>query len=442
MSVSLQAGAAALEITPRDSQFLFGYPHVERMSTGVHDPLFTSALYLRNGERQILFSANDIIFVPRESAVRIRERIERDTGVPADHVLVSATHTHSGPLTVDYLSNEADPVVPKTDRAYVAFMEDQIVAAAVAAVINARPAEAGLATADGTGVGTNRRDPAGPADPEVPVLCVREAGQGAPLALMPVYCMHPTVLHEDSTLISADFPGMTRQYLQESVLSSETPVLYHSGPAGNQSPRHVTRGNTFDEARRLGKMLGRAVEAVMPRITYRSDLTVSAARTFVDPPTRSFPPVADAEEKLRKARERFEHLKAHGDPKEARTAECDWFGAEETLTLARANEDGRLVEARDRCVPAEVQVLRVGPWTYVGWPPEIFVEYDLALKKQAPGAYVVSMANGEMQGYIVTPEAAEEGGYEASNAFFAPETGDLLVRAALDLIGELDGQSD
>lgn len=442
MSVSLQAGAAAMEITPRESQFLFGYPHVERMSTGVHDPLFSSALYLNDGERQVLFSANDIIFVPRESAVRARERIEQRTGVPAQHILISATHTHSGPLTVDYLSNEADPVVPKTDRAYVALMEDRIVAAAVAAVHNARPAEAGLAAADGTGVGTNRRDPSGPADPEVPVLCVREADQGAAIALMLVYCMHPTVLHEDSKLVSADFPGMTRQYLQGCVVSPETPVLYHTGPAGNQSPRHVTRGNTFDEARRLGEMLGRAVEKVVPQIAYRSDIAVGAARKFVDPPTRSFPSVAEAEERLRKATERFEYLKEHGDPKEARTAECDWFGAEETLTLARAAEDGRLNEARNRCVPAEVQVLKVGPWRYVGWPPEIFVEYDLALKQQASGTYVISMANGEMQGYIVTREAAEEGGYEASNAFFAPETGDLLVQAALELIGGMDKDSD
>ena len=68
--------------------------------------------------------------------------------------------------------------------------------------------------------------------------------------------MHPTVLHEDSTLVSGDFPAMTRQYLQEHVLGADCPVLYHTGPSGNQSPRHVTRANTFDEAERLGGLLG------------------------------------------------------------------------------------------------------------------------------------------------------------------------------------------
>lgn len=61
MQDAWKAGAAAVEITPKESQFLFGYPHVERMSTGVHDPLFSSALYLENGCEQVLFIANDII---------------------------------------------------------------------------------------------------------------------------------------------------------------------------------------------------------------------------------------------------------------------------------------------------------------------------------------------------------------------------------------------
>ena len=35
----LHAGAAVADITPAGSQFLFGYPHVNRYSTGVNDPL-------------------------------------------------------------------------------------------------------------------------------------------------------------------------------------------------------------------------------------------------------------------------------------------------------------------------------------------------------------------------------------------------------------------
>ena len=93
-----------------------------------------------------------------------------------------------------------------------------------------RPAEVGLAIADGSCVGGNRHDPAGPSDPEVPVLAVRDRDHGTFLAAMVVCSMHPTVLHEDSTLISGDFPAMTRQYLQEHVLGMDCPGALPHGP--------------------------------------------------------------------------------------------------------------------------------------------------------------------------------------------------------------------
>ena len=89
---------------------------------------------------------------------------------------------------------------------------------------------------------------------------------------MLVCSMHPTVLHEDSTLVSGDFFGMARLYLQQHALDEDCPVLRHMGPSGNQSPRHVTKANTFEEAQRLGDILGKAVEAVIPQIQYQADL--------------------------------------------------------------------------------------------------------------------------------------------------------------------------
>ncbi len=46
---------------------------------------------------------------------------------------------------------------------------------------------------------------------------------------------------------------------------------------------------------------------------------------------------------------------------------------------------------------------------------------------------MISLTNGDLQGYIVTPEAAAAGGYEATNAVFAVESGDVLVTAALNM---------
>ena len=230
MSSTFVAGAATADITPEGPQFLFGYPHVARISTGVHDRLLSSALYLHDGRTALLFVANDVVSIGNETVRRVRQRIEQKTGVPAANILITASHTHSGPMTFDLVSCEGDAAVPKTDPAYVRRLEEGIVEAAVQACENPRPAAVGLAIADGSCVGANRHDPAGPSDPEVPVLVVRDRDSQAFLAAMVVCSMHPTVLHEDSTLVSGDFPAMTRQYLQAHVLGTDCPVLHHTGP--------------------------------------------------------------------------------------------------------------------------------------------------------------------------------------------------------------------
>lgn len=435
MSAPLKAGAAQVEISPQDSQFLFGYPHVERYSEGVHDPLWSSALYLDNGNVKTMFIANDIIYVSKGSVNAVRGRVAEQTGIPADHIMITATHTHSGPKTIGFVSTSADEIEPPADPKYVQFMEDRIVDAAVQAFNNAQPAELGLEVADGTGVGTNRRDPNGPADPEVPVLLVRNAETQKNIAVMVVYSMHPTVLHEDTKLVTGDFPGMTRIYLQDNVVGKDCPVVYHMGPSGNQSPRHVTTANTFEEADRLGQMLGKAIEKVIGSITFASDVDLKVALTSTDLPRRTFPSVEEAKAKLDKAVAKLEHLRTSGAPREeTRTAECDWFGAEETYTLSKLYASGELEKAYQSCLPADLQMIQVGPWKFVGWPGEIFVEYGLKLKEQVDNAFVISTANGELQGYIVTPEADEEGGYEASNAMFSPESGEIFIQKSCQMI--------
>jgi hypothetical protein len=435
-AATLWAGAATADLTPQASVFLFGYPHVPRLSTGVHDRLEAAALFLRHENEQVLLIANDLIFVGQQLAHEVRRRISLQTGVPVGAIALTATHTHSGPVMADCLSNSTDPVVPKADPHYVQRVADGMVEAGCAAVRSARPAEAGLAVATAKGVGTNRHDPAGPADPEVPVLVVRAVADHRPLACMVAYAMHPTVLHEDSALISADFPHFTRQYLRtQGMLPQDCPILYHNGASGNQSPRHVTRENTFAEARRLGEMLGASIAGVMPGIVFTRTLPLRTRSVHVALQLRTLPPLAAAEARAHEARTQFEALRAAQAPRTAvRTAECDWFGAEETVALARAAADGRLEAAAHGCTPAEIQLIKLGAWKFVLWPGEFFVEYALEVKAGRPRTFVITLANGELQGYIATPEAAACGAYEATNALFGPENDRRMVEATLALL--------
>ncbi len=436
MNQPLFAGAASSDITPTKSLHLFGYPHVERYSTGVHDPLMASACYLRGDKGETIFVAVDIIFVPKRLVANARERIATATGVSAENILISATHTHSGPGTVRYASNEADSTVPTPDEDYLRQLEDGIVEAACRSVEMKEPAELGLALANGACVGTNRRDPAGPSHPDVPVLMVRAKDSKTYIAAMLICSMHPTVLHEDSTLISGDFPGLTRQYLQQHALGESCVVLHHSGASGNQSPRHVIRGTTFAEAARLGEELGKAVAAAIANIDYIDSASIQCRRTELDLPMRTFPPETAARENLARTNARFKLLQDAGAPgPEIRTAECDVFGAEETLTLSRAAANRKLQAYAETCMPAEVQAISVGPWNFLALPGELFVEFALEIEANHPDTHVITLANGELQGYLVTEEALHEGGYEASNALFkSPDSGRILVHAAHDLL--------
>jgi neutral ceramidase len=416
--------------------FLYGYPHVPRMSSGVHDELLCSALYVEDAGHGFLTLANDLIFVDQPFVNTVRGEISRRTGLPSDHIAVCATHTHSGPVTVYYLSNRADPVVPSADPDYLDWIACQLIDAGCEAVQSARPAEVGIQAVEVSGIGTNRHDPKGPADPQVPVITVRYAASKTVMACALIYAMHPTVLHEDSTLISSDFPHFTREYLwQNRLLPRTAPVLFLNGASGDQSPRHTAKENTFAEARRLGERLGAFVGTALSSVQFTTAATISVSRGQVDLELRELPLPAEAEQEMERSTQRLKTLRETGGSRTAvRTAECDVFGAEETLALSKSAADGSLAKAVAHCSPAEIQLLRFGSINLVFWPGEFFTAYSLDLRQQHPDTYVVTLANGTLQGYIVTPEAAEQNLYEAGNAVFSCDNGLRFIEATNELL--------
>lgn len=442
---SFKAGAAVAEITPDHPMPLAGYPHVERISAGVHDPLLASALCVSDGEQTVLLISCDLLFVPRQVIKNAQQEISRQTEMSGTDIIIAATHTHSGPVTHKNLCREEDPLAAEPDENYHRFLEQRIIEAGLTAWRNLKPAEADLAIANGKSVGTHRHEPTGPSDPDVPVLVLRQPNDQQIIAVMVVCCMHPTVLHEDSLLISGDFPAMARQYVQQNHAGPDTPVIYFIGPAGNQSPRHVTNANTFEEAERLGRELGAQIVSAIQRCdAFRSDHSVKRHIRELELPPRDILPAGQAEEAEEQARKRLEDLQRSDAPRtKVRTAECDLFGAEQTATLARAVEAGRFGKAIDQTMPAEAGVVCIGPWRFVTWPGEVFVEFGLAARQGRSDTFVITLANGDLQGYLVTREAVEQGWYEAGNAIFkSPESGEMLLAATTDLLDRLTPSED
>lgn len=439
--MTLRAGAAQQDISPDKPVALFGYPHVKRVSTGVHDPLLASALYLENEEARLVIVALDLLFLDPPVVREIRGDVAKVLGVSEDVVFISCTHTHSGPVTGSLLAWQKDSAVSPPDPAYLLRVRAQVVRACRAAAALACPAELAWTTADATGVGGNRISPAGVIDPECGILSVRDSRSKKFISIALIYGMHPTVLHEDSTLVSSDFPHYTRSYLGKS-FGKDLVVLYHNAPCGNQSPRFFVKVNTFAEAERLGRKLGRVAAVSIRALRKKNwcdDPLLAGKRVSVNLPRRRSRSLRKARQILDDSRRAYEFLKMNkaARPK-VRTAECAVFGAEGMVTLAEANVGGKLALILKKYQPIEVQALRIGDTCVAGLPGECFTEYALAIKRNAGiGTFAVSLVNGELQGYITTPEADKAGGYEAANAVFSPQAGVVMVNAALGIIGQL-----
>lgn len=92
-----QAGVATVDITPPVGYLLAGYANRKAPSTGVHTPLNAKVLLLDDGSTRAAVVMLDLIWSPGWLTQAIRAALSARVGVPAEHIMVSATHTHGGP---------------------------------------------------------------------------------------------------------------------------------------------------------------------------------------------------------------------------------------------------------------------------------------------------------------------------------------------------------
>ena len=138
----LRVGVATTDITPGTDYPVSGY-YSERLSTGTKDPLLAKAMVFRQGDLSAAFVVCDLIAIASDLSNEVRRRVERQTGIPGDHVIVAATHTHTGP---DYgrelfcvTTGRPMPAGAKERKPYVPQMIDGVTSAVVQAFEAARP---------------------------------------------------------------------------------------------------------------------------------------------------------------------------------------------------------------------------------------------------------------------------------------------------------------
>ena len=437
MEQQLCAGLASIDITPPAGMELAGYPHYPRHNTGAHDPLMATCLFLTDGKTSAMAIGLDLLFFSKKYVASVRRRIEAATGIPGKNVMFCCSHTHSGPWTSGRLDLESLLSGVRQDSAYIEELCDKITFAAISAYRTAFFCEIGFAKepcGHEQGIGGNRRDPVGgPCDPNVYVLSVRDM-TGTVRGLLVNYAVHPTLLHADNTLCSADYPGYIRACLRENF--PHATMVFGIGAIGDQSSRYFRNGQTFGEAKRFGYTIGNAVKNAVQRTVYSKNAAISVRSATVDLKLRKLPSKSDAERRLCEKKAEYEALVARqASYIEIQNANVALLGAEDILGYVLMQEQNRPLELVADELPAEVSLFTVGDIHIANFPGEMFMGIAHMIRQCAnvENLIINNITNGCLPGYVYTKEDEALGGYEVDTSLLSPDAGYEMADALLSL---------
>lgn len=443
----LRGGAALVDITPEPGVSMAGTISQNKPVTKIHDPLHVRALALDDGETRLAFAVVDSTMVSDSIMDEAKRLIEERTGLPGAQVMISATHTHSTPRAVAGLVEDE-----KFDT-YLEGLPGAIARAVASALERAEPASAALASLEAPEHVHNRRwfveesdrlpapftgkreevrmnpgkagliKPAGPVDPELTLLSLRNA-EGKPLAVLGNYGLH-YVGGTGAGNVSADYFAVFSRAVGRGLYAGEDFVgIMSNGTSGDVNNIDFTkpreRREPFEKMTEVGEDLASRAVSVIGEAEHRDGLALAAAETVLELAVRK-----PSAERLAWAKE---------------TAVPDNSPLRKTRPQIYAREALKLAEYPDT-VPVRIQAFRIGDWGVASIPCEVFAETGLAIKEGSPFAdtFVIELANG-YHGYLPTAEQHEWGGYEtwpARSAYLEPEAETKIRAAALELLEEL-----
>ena len=215
----LRAGAAKVDITPQE---LTGLTNLwKRPFEGIHDPIFLRALIVGNGANTAAIVAADILEFG--DTIAVRERIAQATGIPADHVIITASHDHNAPRAGKVTPGATAQVGGPATAAYTEKVYDQVIDVVRQAKAALQPARVGIGTG-AADVNTNRDEfttqgwklgtnPDGPSDKTVWVVKF-ETMAGEPIAILINFAVHAVVLGPDNRLVTGDVAGAAERYVE------------------------------------------------------------------------------------------------------------------------------------------------------------------------------------------------------------------------------------
>lgn len=449
-----RAGAARVKLEPPVGLAMLGYGGRIGRSIGVHDDLAAQALVFSDDVRKVAIVGVDLLAIGARIADDIRATVAARSDIPADAILVAATHTHSGPVFNLYATPRADAKAG-SDRnlQWEHALPEKIANAILQASATLQPATLRAATVPFT-LGTNRRllradgriqlaaNYAGIADPEASVLEVRGT-DSQPIAFVLNYPCHGVVLCEDNLLYSRDWPGFAMDALEKPKPHASPKVqpisIFLQGATGNIDPR--SRGS-FEVAREHGEQLARDALVALSASRELSGASIIARRIPLSLQLKDLAKELNvAHECVAQTQASLDNHRGGGGHqlKRLRDHHAQSLAALHALEALQDQNrrDQRVDVARGELITA-LTILAIGDVAFVGIPGELFVELGLALKANHYFAhtFVVGYCN-DFIGYLPTRDAYAQRGYEVETARVAADSGELIVTAALTALANL-----
>ena len=435
----MRVGRGASDLTPEPGTPMAGY-YSTRLSTGMHDPLLAKAIVIESGGVKAALVSCDLIALHAELIDAARAAAEKATGIPARHIMIGATHSHTGPVIAGRGARDARyggdlPIL----KGYMERLPGRIAESVVKANADLQPARVSAATGREETIAFNRRfhmkdgsvgwnpgkknpnivKTAGPVDPSVPVVYFESENGRRPLATYVNFAMHLDTV--GGLEFSADYPFTLARVLAEA-RGKEMLALFSIGTAGNinhidVSTARVQKGH--EEAQRLGEALGAAVKRTYDSLRpVEGALRARSEEILLDPAAHRPERVAWAESVDAKVQA--------GD----KVAFLDTVEAYRVLDVAAR---------QGKPYRASVQVIALGrDVAWVALPGEVFVELGLAIKRASPFKHtiVVELAHGPST-YIPNEPAFAQGNYEVVSSRVAKGSGERLVELASKILREM-----
>lgn len=378
-----RAGFAKADITPTAPTPMWGYgARHDALSEGVRDPLLAKVVVVAAGEEKLALVGLDLGRSPGGKMLdRIRAAVHEASGVTL--VMMSGSHTHHGPVIE--LRDAPGQGQGKFDDAvaYVAKLEDKLVAVINEAAGTLQDARIGWGSAE-VDMNRNRHKKFEPKPTDSELSVIRfDALDGTPIALLVNYAAHPTMLPAEDLRFSAEWPGQMMHHVEEAL---GTNAAFLQGAAGDMSckPSEDTRGiEAFGQA--IGAEVVKIAQAIETKVPEAPSIQGKDETFTYD--TRI--PLDNPAMKARLGEAFFPEL------------------AEAAIQTLKG----------DRITPQLTTVLLNQELALVGGSGEFFCDHANRLKERAWGlkTVFVGYCNGHHM-YFPTIEATSVGGYGADPA--------------------------